>query len=65
MKALGSAVAETAPTAPPGLVVDDPLVIACGDGAVRLTTVQRAGKGPMAATDFLRGFHLRKGDRAA
>ena len=31
----------------PGTVLDDRLTIACGDGAVRLTQVQRAGKQPM------------------
>ena len=31
------------------------LTIACGDGAVRLLEVQRAGKGPARAADFLRG----------
>ena len=32
----------------PGTVLDDRLTIACGDGAVRLTQVQRAGKQPMS-----------------
>ena len=31
------------------------LVVACGSGAVRLTEVQREGKGPMDAETFLRG----------
>ena len=39
----------------PGTVLDDRLTIACGDGAVRLTQVQRAGKQPMSAEEFLRG----------
>ena len=39
----------------PGTVLDDRLTIACGDGAVRLTEVQRAGKQPMKAEEFLRG----------
>src|SRR5262245_8860430 len=30
---------------PPGEVLDDNLLIACGEGAVRLTRLQRAGKG--------------------
>jgi methionyl-tRNA formyltransferase len=42
-------------------VLDDRLTIACGNGAVRLTQVQRAGKRPMAADEFLRGVKLRKG----
>ena len=39
----------------PGTVLDDRLTIACGDGAVRLLEVQRAGKQPMKAEEFLRG----------
>jgi methionyl-tRNA formyltransferase len=40
---------------PPGLVLDDKLTVACGSGAVRLVELQRAGKQPMAADEFLRG----------
>jgi methionyl-tRNA formyltransferase len=40
---------------PPGRVLDNRLTIACGSGAVRLLQVQRAGKQPMAADEFLRG----------
>ena len=40
-----------------------PLVIACSDRALKLLTVQRAGRGPMDAEAFLRGFQLNKGDR--
>lgn len=45
----------------PGTVLDDQLTIACGDGAVRLTRVQRPGKSAMAAADLLRGWSLAKG----
>jgi methionyl-tRNA formyltransferase len=41
--------------AAPGTVLDARLTIACGDGAVRLAQVQRAGAKPMSAEDFLRG----------
>jgi methionyl-tRNA formyltransferase len=41
--------------AAPGTVLDARLTIACGDGAVRLVQVQRAGAKPMSAEDFLRG----------
>jgi methionyl-tRNA formyltransferase len=41
--------------AAPGSVLDDHLTIACGMGAVRLTQLQRAGRQPMAAEEFLRG----------
>nr|WP_256483818.1 methionyl-tRNA formyltransferase [Aliihoeflea sp. 40Bstr573] len=46
----------------PGAILDDRLTIACGSGAVRLVTVQRAGGKPMEAEVFLRGAGLRKGD---
>ncbi|MBS0297368.1 MAG: methionyl-tRNA formyltransferase [Proteobacteria bacterium] len=42
----------------PGEVLDDGLLIACGEGAVRLTRVQREGKGPQDAETFLRGFPI-------
>lgn len=45
----------------PGLVLDDQLTIACGNGAVRLIELQRAGKRPMPAIDLLRGFALGPG----
>jgi methionyl-tRNA formyltransferase len=45
----------------PGAVLDDHLTIACGKGAVRLTELQRAGKRPMPAEDFLRGVKLGPG----
>ena len=32
----------------PGAVIDDRLTVACGSGAVRLTQVQRAGKGAVS-----------------
>ncbi|WP_375549925.1 methionyl-tRNA formyltransferase [Oceanicaulis alexandrii] len=39
----------------PGKVLDDALLIACGRGAVRLTRLQREGKGVMDAKAFLNG----------
>ena len=42
----------------PGAVLDEHLTIACGDGAIRLLQIQRAGKQPMTAEDFLRGTPL-------
>src|SRR5580704_12347223 len=42
----------------PGRVLDDRLTIACGTGAVRLIELQRAGKQPMAADEFLRGMPI-------
>jgi methionyl-tRNA formyltransferase len=42
----------------PGRVLDDRLTIACGTGAVRLLELQRAGKQPMPADEFLRGMPI-------
>jgi len=47
----------------PGTVVDDALTIACGEGAIRLVEVQRAGKRPMPTTEFLRGCAIPVGTR--
>jgi methionyl-tRNA formyltransferase len=47
----------------PGTVLDDKLTIACGDGAVRLTEVQRAGAKPMPVEEFLRGVSIAVGTR--
>jgi len=49
--------------APPGEALDDQLLIACGDGAVRLLKVQREGKAPMEAEAFLRGQPVPAGAR--
>ena len=45
----------------PGQVLDEKLLIACGDGAVRLLRVQREGRGPQDAEVFLRGFPVAAG----
>lgn len=45
----------------PGHLLDDRLTVACAEGAVRLTRVQRAGKKPMLADAFLRGVDLPPG----
>lgn len=47
----------------PGEILDDRLTVACGDGAVRLIELQRAGKRAMAADELLRGLPLTKGMR--
>lgn len=44
--------------AAPGTVVDEPLVVACGEGALRLMTLQREGKSAMEADALLRGYPL-------
>jgi methionyl-tRNA formyltransferase len=42
----------------PGRVLDDHLTIACGTGSVRLVELQRAGRQPMSAEEFLRGMPI-------
>ncbi len=42
----------------PGQVIDGFPTIACATGAVQLLTLQRAGKKPVAAGEFMRGFRL-------
>jgi methionyl-tRNA formyltransferase len=44
-----------------GTLLDDDLTVACGDGAVQLLRLQRAGKGAQDAQTFLRGFALTAG----
>jgi methionyl-tRNA formyltransferase len=41
-----------------GDLLDDRLAVACGEGAIRILQLQRAGKAPMKAEDFLRGTPL-------
>lgn len=45
----------------PGTALDDRLLIACGEGALRLLKIQREGKGALEATDFLRGNPISSG----
>lgn len=47
----------------PGEALDDALLIACGEGAVRLLVVQREGRGPLPAEDFLRGVPVARSQR--
>lgn len=45
----------------PGEVLDDALLVGCGEGAVRLLKVQREGRAPLDAAAFLRGTPLLPG----
>lgn len=47
----------------PGEALDDNLLIACGDGAVRLLRIQREGRAPLDAEVFLRGTEVAAGVR--
>lgn len=46
-----------------GTVLDDRLSVACGNGAVRLLRLQRAGGKPLDAAEFLRGTPMPAGTR--
>ena len=52
-------------TGHPGEIIDDRLTIACGEGAVALRELQRAGGKPVNAEEFLRGARIGKGDSLA
>lgn len=59
VKVLRSTLAEGAGA--PGEVLDEALTVACGEGAVRLLEVQRAGAKAMKAADFLNGARVPAG----
>jgi methionyl-tRNA formyltransferase len=46
-----------------GEVITDDLTVACGESALRLLRVQRAGKGVMEARELLKGFPLPPGTK--
>jgi len=49
----------------PGELLDDRLTVACSEGALRILELQRAGKSPMKAEEFLRGTPLKPPARLA
>ncbi|MCL4766625.1 MAG: methionyl-tRNA formyltransferase [Hyphomicrobiaceae bacterium] len=61
VKVLRSELAEGSGRA--GTILDGALTIACGEGAIRLAVLQRAGRRPVSADEFLRGFALTPGTR--
>ena len=61
IKILNCEVVERAGAA--GVALDDELAVGCGVHALKLTTLQREGKGAMEASDFLRGFPVPAGSR--
>lgn len=42
----------------PGTVLDDHFTVACGAGALRVTKVQKQGRAPLSAEEFLKGYSL-------
>ncbi len=63
VKILRCAMADGAGAA--GELLDDRFAVACKDGALRILDLQRAGKAPMKAGDFLRGTPLKPPMRLA
>jgi methionyl-tRNA formyltransferase len=59
----GRALPDRAPGRPPGEVLDERLTVACGEGCLELTVVQRPGGRPLPADAFLRGFPVPVGTR--
>jgi len=51
----------------PGEVLStgDSILVACGQGALEIIELQRAGKSPVGAREFLRGFPLAPGESLA
>jgi methionyl-tRNA formyltransferase len=60
VKALLSTLAEG--QGAPGVVLDDDMTVACGEGAVRLLRLQREGRAAGEALDVSRGLPIRPGD---
>lgn len=61
-KILEGAVEKGQADSSPGLLLDDRLLVACGDGtALRLLKIQRAGKAALDADAFLRGYAIKAG----
>jgi methionyl-tRNA formyltransferase len=48
---------------PAGEIISDDLTIACGEGALRVLKVQRAGGKAMAAEELLKGFKIPRGEK--
>lgn len=59
VKCLGSEMVDGSGVA--GTVLDDKLTVGCGAGAIRLTRLQRAGKGAQDVDVFLRGWPVTAG----
>lgn len=65
LKIYRSRIADADPDAAPGAVLrtGDALVIACGEGAVAIDSIQQAGRQRLGVVDFLNGYDLAVGDR--
>lgn len=63
LKILAGEVVEAADDGRAGEVLDDALTIKCGEGALRLTRLQKPGGKPVTGEDFLRGMPIAAGAR--
>ena len=61
IKALLSQIVDGAGVAGTVLASDEALIVACADGAVAISRLQRAGRGPQQADEMLRGFAIPAG----
>jgi methionyl-tRNA formyltransferase len=61
IRALAATVEPRQPAAMPGTVLDERLAVACGEGVLRPTRLQRAGRAAQDADAFLRGFAIPAG----
>ncbi len=61
IRVLAAEIAAGSSGAPPGTVLDETLRIACGDGALRPTRLQRAGRAALRTEEFLRGYPIARG----
>jgi methionyl-tRNA formyltransferase len=61
------ATAATGGVGSPGEIVDiaDGILVACGEGSLRITELQKPGGKRLSARDFLAGAQLKRGDRFA
>ena len=62
----GTAEPENSSSESPGTVTDvssEGILVACGEGSIRIRRLQRSGKKPLPAEDFLRGLSMKPGDR--
>ncbi|MGH7115317.1 MAG: methionyl-tRNA formyltransferase [Stellaceae bacterium] len=61
IRVIAASMAPDPPAKPPGMVLDERLAIACGSGVLRLLRLQRPGRAPLDAAEFLRGYPIPRG----
>ena len=61
IRVLAAAVLADQSGEPPGAVLDEHLAIACGSGVLRPLRLQRPGRAPLGAAEFLRGYPISPG----